>query len=131
MVCGLVRLALAADAAACGAMGVALAGWSGALGTLFGLPAGLLLVVGIGLLPWAAWLGWLAAQAAPGRGAVRAVVVVNALWVADSVALVLLAPMLGWAMTALGIAFVLAQAAACAGVAVVLAMRGGQRVATA
>jgi hypothetical protein len=125
------RLALAADAAACGAMGLALAGWSGALGAVFGLPAGLLLAVGLGLLPWAAWLGRLAAQAAPGRGAVRVVVAVNAVWVADSVALVLLAPALGWAMTALGVGFVLAQAAACGVVAMVLGMGLRRRVVVA
>ncbi len=119
---GMLRLALAADAAACAAMGVALAGWSGALGALFGLPAGLLVGVGLGLLPWAAWLGWLAARTVPGRGAVRAVVVVNAIWVLDSVALVLVAPLLGWTMTGLGTGFVLAQAAACGVVAMVLGM---------
>jgi hypothetical protein len=110
----LLRLALLGDAAASGAMGLlALAGATLLAGPL-GLPAGLLQGAGLVLLPYAAMVLWLARRPAPAAWAVWAVIGVNALWVADS--LLLLAS--GWvAPTALGTAFVLAQALAVGGFA--------------
>jgi hypothetical protein len=107
----LLRRALLADALASGAMGVLLVPGAGALAPVLGLPAGLLLAVGLLMLPWAACVFWLARQAQPHRRLAWAVVWLNALWVADS--LLLLAS--SWVQpTALGVGFVLAQALAVA-----------------
>jgi hypothetical protein len=105
----LLRLALLGDAAASGAMGLLLAGAAGPLAGLLGLPKALLLGAGLVLIPYAAVVAWLGRHPAPSRNAVRAVVAVNALWVADSLALMALP---GIAPNGLGVAFVLAQAAA-------------------
>lgn len=119
------RRVLIADALASGAMGALLAAAAAPLSGLLGLPAGLLLGAGLVLLPWAAVVGWLGLrQAPPSRGAVRAVVVLNALWVVDS----LLLPLTGWvAPTPLGLAVLVGQALAVAGLAALqaLALRGG------
>jgi hypothetical protein len=97
------------DAAASGGMGLLLAVFAGPLAGLLGLPEPLLRYAGIGLLPFAAVLAYLATREQVGRGAMWAVVAINAVWVSES--LFLLAS--GWVSpTALGTAFVLAQAAA-------------------
>src|SRR5918997_453104 len=83
---GLLRLALKLDAAASGASGALLVAAGSVLDDLLGLPLALLLPVGLFLLAYAAFV-----------------------WVADSVALVATA---WFPLTALGAAFVLAQAAA-------------------
>lgn len=107
----LLRNALALDAAACAASGLLLALGADPLSGLLGFPAGFLRGAGFVLLPCAAFLAVLASRPALPRLAVHAVIGVNILWVADSV-LILVA---GWfAPTGLGIAFVLAQAAAVA-----------------
>lgn len=114
----LLRLALLGDAAASGATGLLLAAAAGPLSGLLGLPEPLLVAAGLALLPYAAAVAWLGRRAAPARNAVRAVVAVNAVWVADSLLLLALEPALaGLAPTALGVAFVLAQAAVVAGFA--------------
>lgn len=114
-----VRMALGLDAVASGAMGVMLVLGAGLAAPLLGLPEGLLRGCGLFFLPWAAAVGWLAMRPAPGRRAVAWVAGLNAVWVVDSV--VLLAS--GWvAPTGLGVAFVLAQAAA---VAVFAALQAG------
>jgi hypothetical protein len=105
------RNALALDAAACAATGLLLALAAVPLAGLLGLPEGLLRGAGLVLLPCAAVLAWLASRETLPRLAVFAVIGVNLLWIADSVAILLA----GWfAPTGLGIAFVLAQAAAVA-----------------
>lgn len=105
------RNALALDAAACAGTGLLLAVGAGALSGLLGLPTEFLRGAGLVLLPCAAVLAFLASRARLPRLAVCAVIGVNILWIADSV-LILVA---GWfAPTTLGIAFVLAQAAAVA-----------------
>jgi hypothetical protein len=107
----LLRTALALDAAACAGMGLMLAAAAGPLAAPFGLPVELLRGAGLVLLPCAALLGWFASRRALPRLAVYAVIGVNLLWIADSVAILLT----GWfAPTGPGIAFVLAQAAAVA-----------------
>jgi hypothetical protein len=114
----LLRLALLGDAAASGATGLLLAAAAAPLSGLLGLPEGLLLVAGLVLLPYAAAVAWLGSRAAPSRGLVRAVVAVNLVWVADSLLLLAFGPAFaGLAPTALGVAFVLAQAAVVAGFA--------------
>lgn len=113
------RLLLGADAAFCLAGGVVLVLAAGVLAPATGLPEGLLRGAGLILLPWAGFVGWCAGRAAPPRRAVLAVVVVNLLWAADSV--LLLAS--GWvAPGGLGVAIVLAQAAAGGGIAVLQAL---------
>lgn len=105
----LLRTALALDAAACAGMGALLSLAAMPLSGLFALPPDLLRGAGLLLLPCAALLAWLAAHATVPRLAVLVVIGLNLLWVADSLALL----MLGWfAPTGLGIGFVLMQAAA-------------------
>jgi hypothetical protein len=82
------------------------------LARLLGLPETLLLWAGLALLPYAAALALLGRRERLGRGTVQAVIAGNLAWVAASLALLL------WASpTALGYAFVLAQAAAVGGFA--------------
>lgn len=107
------RNALALDAVACAATGLLLALGAGPLSGLLGFPASFLMGAGVVLLPCAALLAWFASRETLPRLAVHAVIGVNILWVADSI-LILVA---GWfAPSGLGIAFVLAQAAAVAAI---------------
>lgn len=105
------RNALALDAAACAATGLLLATAAAPLSGLFGFPPALLRGAGLVLLPCAMVLAWLASRARLPRIAVHAVIGVNILWVADSIAILVAS---WFAPTGLGIAFVLAQAAAVA-----------------
>jgi len=105
------RNALAADAAACAATGLLLAAAAGPLSGLLGFPPGFLRGAGLVLLPCAALLAWFCTRETLPRLAVHAVIGVNILWVADSIAILVA----GWFQpSGLGIAFVLAQAAAVA-----------------
>jgi hypothetical protein len=105
----LLRLALRLDGISSGALGLVAALAAEPLGNLLGLSPTLLRISGIGLLPWAAIILVLATRPSiPRRGAL-AVVIVNILWVIDSVALLVM----GWAdPTTLGYVFVAGQAAA-------------------
>ena len=108
------RRILRLDAATCAATGALLALAAPELDRLLGLPTALLRETGIALIPFAALLLWIARHPRPARGAVRAVVLANALWVVASLALLpsgIVAP------TALGEAFVLAQAVVVAALA--------------
>ncbi len=108
------RNALAADAAACAATGLLLAMAAGPLSGLLGFPASFLRGAGLVLLPCAALLAWFCARETLPRLVVYAVIGVNILWVADSIAILVA----GWFQpSGLGIAFVLAQAAAVAVIA--------------
>ncbi|HXG65781.1 MAG TPA: hypothetical protein VNO70_11790 [Blastocatellia bacterium] len=101
------RRVLFADAATCAATGLLLTFGSGVLEQFSGLPAGLLRYAGISLLPFAAFLVYLATRETLSQPAVWAVIVLNALWTADSFLLLLT----GWvAPTELGYTFVIAQA---------------------
>ena len=101
------RRVLLADAAAAAATGLLMAVAAGFLEPLLGLPAALLREAGIVLLPIAGFVAWVGLRAKLSRRLVWTVIIVNALWVVDSV--VLLAS--GWVSpTALGQAFVVAQA---------------------
>ena len=105
------RRLLHVDAATCAASGALLVAAAPALAGPLGLPVALLREAGIALIPFAALLLWLARRPDPPRRAVWGIVIANALWVVASVALLpsrLVAP------TALGEAFVLAQAGAVA-----------------
>jgi len=101
------RRVLLADAATSGASGLLMTLAAGPLADWLGVPAALLRYAGLSLLPFAALVAYLATREAPPRGAVWAVIVLNALWAADSI--LLLAG--GWVgPTALGYAFIIAQA---------------------
>ena len=102
------RRALLADAAVSGATGLLMLLAAEPLADLLRLPAALLRYAGLVLLPFAAFVAWLATRegAAP-RPLVWAVIATNALWAVDSVVLLLT----GWiAPNGLGVAFVIAQA---------------------
>lgn len=104
---GVLRL----DAVASGALGIAAAAGAGVLDTLIGLPAEMLLGVGIFLVVYAAGLVLLAARPAIPRPATWVVVLGNTAWVLVSLGLAVGA----WErLTVLGAVVVLAQAAAVA-----------------
>jgi hypothetical protein len=110
----LLRAALTLDALSSAGMGLLLAAGSSALAPLLGIPSGQLRAAGLVLLPFAAAVAFVASRAQPPRLLVQAVIALNALWVVESIAVLLL----GWVQpTGLGVAFVLAQAAVVAGLA--------------
>lgn len=101
------RRVFIADAVAGAATGALLAFGANALESLFGLPAVLLREAGIVLLLLAVLIAYIGTRAQLSRPWVWAIIVVNVLWVIDSIVLLLS----GWVMpTALGHAFVIAQA---------------------
>ena len=99
------RRTLAVDAATCAAMGVLLAAFQAPLAGLLGLPAALLFYAGLALFPCAA----LMLVAHRSRALAWLVVAGNAAWLAGSVVVLVVA-----SPTALGYAFVIAQAIAVA-----------------
>lgn len=109
------RMAVLGDAAASGATGLLLAAGAGPLAGLFGLPEPLLRSAGLILLPYAALVAWAGARPALPRNVVRAIIVINLLWVLDSAAALLAFGPVG--PRALGVAFVLAQASVVLGFA--------------
>jgi len=107
----LLHRALGLDAAASAAMAALLTVGASALSEPLGLPTALLRGVGVALLPWVALLAWTLTRSHLPRGLGLAVVAGNLLWVTAS----------GWILvsglvspTGLGLAFVIAQAAAVA-----------------
>jgi hypothetical protein len=101
------RRVLFADAATCAATGLLMMFGAALVEQIFGLPSNLSLYAGIGLLPFAAFLVYLATRENLSGRVVWAVIVLNALWTADSFLLLLT----GWvALTELGYAFVIIQA---------------------
>lgn len=109
------RSVLLVDAAASGAMALLLAAGAGFLGPFLGLPVSLLFWAGVVLIPWTALLLMLARRTKTSRLLFYDVVVINALWVAASLGILvggLVEPNL------LGTAFIIAQALAVAGLAV-------------
>jgi hypothetical protein len=103
------RLSLDLDAVASGGLGVILAAAGALLDGPLGIPASVLVPVGLFLVVYAAGLWFLASRPQVRRPAVGVVVAGNLLWVAASVA----AAAAGWwSPTTLGTVVVLAQAAA-------------------
>jgi len=101
------RKVLLLDALTSGAMGLLLSLGARLLAGPLGLDAGLLTGAGLALLPFSACVLFVARRAAASRAQVAAIVAMNALWVFDSV-LILLA---GWVQpTALGVLFIAVQA---------------------
>jgi hypothetical protein len=106
------KLVYVVDALGSAALGALLIAFAGPLADLFGpgLPSIVLLVVGIGLLPWAGFNLWIARRQSYPRGAATLNVIGDIGWIVASIALVMMAPLtlLGVvAVTAIG-AFVLA-----------------------
>ena len=81
---GLLRFALRVDAAITAANAVAYLALFWLLDGAFGVPAAFLAGVGAFLLVFAVFVGRLAAQDSPHRGAVIAVIAANVLWALDS-----------------------------------------------
>ncbi|WP_210497220.1 hypothetical protein [Microvirga antarctica] len=105
------RQALLADAVTTAACGGLMLLAASPLSTLLGLPIPLLRTAGAVLLPFAALVAFLSLREHLPRAAVWAVVLVNGLWVADSILLLLS----GWVSpTIAGTVFVLVQAAVVA-----------------
>jgi hypothetical protein len=103
----LLRQALVADATTSAAFGLLMLIGAGPLSGLLGLPEMLLRVAGVVLLPYAGFIGWLGVRDTIQKPVAWAVVLGNALWVADSALLL----MSGWVTpTNAGYAFVIAQA---------------------
>lgn len=101
------RRVLLADAATSCASGLLMALAAVPLENMLGVPASLLRYAGLSLLPFAGLVAYLAMRRNLARPAVWAVIALNALWVADSLLLLVG----GWVgPTALGYAFVIAQA---------------------
>jgi hypothetical protein len=108
------RRVLLADAIVSGGTGLLLMGGGGLVKDLLGLPVTLMQYAGFSLLPFAALVAWIAMRDTISRPAVWAIIAYNALWAADSILLLLT----GWVSpTALGVAFVIAQAVVVAGFA--------------
>ena len=89
-----------ADAAVSAVVGAAMAAAAGPLAALTGLPERLLAVAGLALLPYAAFLAWLATRQAVPRLAAWLPVPINVLWAIDCVAVVATQPSAGAALIA-------------------------------
>ena len=104
----LLRRVLIVDAVISGASGVAMFALADVFASLLQLPADLVREAGIVLLPFAAFVGFVASRHEPARFAVWAIIALNILWVVDSILLLFS----NWvAPNALGYVFVIAQAA--------------------
>ena len=100
---------MAADALSCAATGALQLGLGDTLARLTGLPAPLLGGTGVFLLAYAVFAAWIARCPVPPRSLIGLVIVGNLAWAAGCAALLLLGG--GFTPTALGVAWVLAQAA--------------------
>lgn len=105
----LLRRALQLDAVASGAMAVMLIFGAGTLASLLNLPETLLRSTGVFLIAWTALVGFLATRETLSKTIVWAVIVGNAVWTIDTLALLAT----NWiAPNTLGIAFIVMQAVA-------------------
>ena len=101
------RRAIQADAIISGAMAVLLVSAAGLLAPMLNLPESFLREVGIFLIAYAALVGFLGTREMMPKVAVWLVIIANAIWTIDSIALLFT----GWVQpNALGQAFVVAQA---------------------
>ena len=105
------RRSLLVDATASGGMGILLVAAAGWLEPLLGLPSALLRGVGVFLVPFAAFLVWLAPRSGELRAVVRLIVAGNVLWIVASLVLLMSGR---FATTPVGTFFVSAQAVAVA-----------------
>ena len=121
------RRALMLDALASGATGLLMIAGAGLVEGLLGLPAALLRGAGLVLVPYVAFVVYTGTRDAISRSAVWLIIVANVAWAAAS-ALLLVS---GWVTpTALGYAFVIAQAVVVAllGELQYMGLRRGLRV---
>ena len=105
------RYALLADAVASGATGLLLIAGADLLTGLLGLPVALMRESGLLLVPYVALVAYVGTREHMSRSAVKVIIALNAVWTAASLLLLVtdyVAP------TALGTAFVIAQAGAVA-----------------
>lgn len=107
----LLRRSLQLDAVATGAVGALVLAAGPALDDLLGAPLTLLRPVGLFLVAYAAAIWTVGARPTISRPAAWAALVLNTAWAVDSLVLVVAGP---FALTGLGVAFVLAQAAVVA-----------------
>ena len=103
------RRLLRVDAVATGATALLLLAGADALAPLLGLPPGLQRTAGAICVPFVAWIALLSRRAAIPRGAMATVVIINFAWVAASLWVAFGG---AWRPTAVGVAFVSAQAMA-------------------
>ena len=108
------RRVLLADAAISGVTGLVLALDAGGLEGMLGAPAAFLRYAGLSLLPFAALVAAVAGRERPSHPGVWAVIGLNAAWVVASGVVALGG---GFGLTALGLAFMVGQAIAVAGLA--------------
>ena len=101
------RWTLLADAATCVATGLLMTLGSGQLEQFLGLPAGLLRYAGVSLLPFAAFLVYLAKRENLSTQGVWTAIVLNTIWTAASLLILMTGRV---APTELGYTFVIAQA---------------------
>jgi len=101
------RWTLLADAATCVATGLLMTLGPGQLEQFLGLPAGLLRYAGVSLLPFAAFLVYLATRENLSTQGVWTAIVSNTIWTAASILLLMTGQV---APTELGYTFVIAQA---------------------
>ncbi len=101
------RGVLLIDALSSALVGIVSLAFSELLASLLGLPAQLLMVSAWVLLPFAAFVAYLASQPEPPRSAVWAVIALNASWVLGCVALQLSGDVV---LNSLGYAFIVVQA---------------------
>lgn len=95
------------DAASCLGMGLGLIAGAAMLAGPLGLPSALLSGAGISLIPIGLFMTFVATRAAPPAILVWLIILGNASWIAQSLGLIAVSP----SISALGIAFVTAQAA--------------------
>ena len=104
---GFLRRVLFADALSSAAMGVVLCLFNDQAASILNVPAELLSQAGFGLLPFAAFVAFVASRAIPSRTAVWIIMALNAVWIVDSVLLLFG----GWVQpNLLGQAFIVTQA---------------------
>ncbi len=104
---GFLRRVLFADALSCAAMGIVLCVFDDQAASILALPVQLLSQAEV-LLPFAAFVAYVASRAMPSRKAVWAIMAVNAVWIVESVLLLFS----GWIEpNLLGQAFIVTQAA--------------------
>lgn len=101
------RRVLLVDAISSALMGAALLTLTDLFASLCNLPSQLLMESGLALLPFAAFVGYLASRLAPPRSGTWCVVALNAAWVLGSAALLLSGAI---APNAFGYAFIVIQA---------------------
>ena len=85
----LARLALQVDGAACALMGAAIAAGAAPLAEFTGFPVAAELAIGLGLIPYGAWL-FLRARRDHGRRMLLTIATLNVIWVVASTLILLL-----------------------------------------